>query len=334
MDNFILKNDYKKKNKYTNSYNSIIENFSVCSSNSTLSDADAATFLIYKSDPSSSTFDSYYENTTLSGTTQTVSNISHFLSIEASTWNDFLDTLNNCSNVSSDVINAYKGTIASTVEEHRTSPSNDYVVYNNAVKDSVLSLMTTQADTWKQINISQGDTDYQNKLNNFMVEQAALKEGQDHKNPYNKGVSQYKTDTDVFYNNLRINSRNQYVKRVQDNIIQKGREKDKMVTADIMTKGREVQLNRVSYLQRKRKNQYLRISVFTLGLCIIVIAIAQMVPESNKMIVGIVVGVILLLGLILIIGKLIRDSKRYSLDYDEVNYAPYKKPASQNSCNT
>ena len=116
----------------------------------------------------------------LSGTTQTVSNISHFLSIDASTWNDFLDTLSNCSNVSSDVINAYKGTIASTVEEHRTSPSNDYVVYNNAVKDSVLSLMTTQADTWKQINISQGDTDYQNKLNNFMVEQAALKEGQDH----------------------------------------------------------------------------------------------------------------------------------------------------------
>lgn len=332
MDNFILKNDYKRKNKYNNSYNNIIENFSVCSSNSALSDNDAATYLIYKSDPNSSTFDSYYTTTTLSNG-ETISNTAHFLSIPLATWNDFLDNLDSCSNVAANVISDYKGTIASTVSEHRESPSNNYVIYNNSVKDSVLTLMSTQNETWKQINISKGDTDYQNKLNNFMVEQAALKEGQDHKDPYKKGVSKYKTDTNVYYNNLRIDSRNKYLERVQDNIIQKDKEKDKMVTADIMTKEREIQLNRVSFLQKKRKNQYLRISVFTLGLCIIVIAIAQMVPDSNKMIVGIVVGVIILLGLILIIGKLIRDSKRYSLDYDEVNYAPYTKPKKKNSCN-
>ena len=61
MENFILKNDYKKKNKYDNSYSNIIENFSVCTTNSTLSDDDAETYLIYKSDPSSSIFDKYYK---------------------------------------------------------------------------------------------------------------------------------------------------------------------------------------------------------------------------------------------------------------------------------
>ena len=50
-----------------------------------------------------------------------------------------------------------------------------------------------------------------------------------------------------------------------------------------------------------------------------------MIPDSNKIIVGIVVGVIIILALVLIIGKLIRDSKRYNLDYDEVNFSPYKK---------
>lgn len=329
MDNYILKNNYKRENKYNNSYNNIIENFEQSSCSKILSDEDAALFLIYKSDSSSPTFDSYYENITLPNG-ETISNIAHFVSLRTQQWNTFMSCLPNYTNVSSEVISYYQ-TKASTVETQRKTPSTNYIVYNNSVKDSVLSLMETQNDTWRLINSE--DSDYQRKLNNFMVEQASLKEGQDYKKPYDKSVSQYKTDTDVYYDNLRIDSRNKYIERVQDDIIKTDREKDKMVTADIMTKQREVQLNRVSFLQKKRKNQYLRISVFTLGLCIIVIAIAQMIPDSNKMILGIVVGVILIFGLILIIGKLIRDSKRYALDYDEVNYDPYTKPKKKkNSC--
>ena len=184
-------------------------------------------------------------------------------------------------------------------------------------------MMNQQDKTWK--NIYSEDTDYQDKLNDFRDEQASLKEGQDLKIPYQKEVKQYMLDTESYYDHLRIDSRNNYIDKVQNNILEKDKQKDRMATSDIMTKEREVQIGRVSFLKKKRVNQYYRISVFTLGLCIIVIAVAQMVPDSNKMIVGIVVGVILVLALVLIIGKLIRDSKRYNLDYDEVNYSPYKK---------
>lgn len=336
MENYIIKNDYKKNNTYNKSYNNIIENFTTSTScSSTISDTDATNLLLYKSS-GSSIYDSYYSTKTLDNG-ETVSNIAHFLSITDSDWSTLMTCLQEGqTNVSSDVASQYYSSDSTSFDSKRTaqksSVSSNYIVYNNSVKDSILTLMETQNDTWKLLNSS--DSDYQNKLNNYMVEKAALKAGEDYRNPYEKSVSKYKTDTNVYYDNLRLDTRNDYIKQVQDNIIEKDKVKDKMATADIMTKGREIQLRRVAFLRQQRVNNYYKISVFILGLCIIVIAIAKMVPDSNKIATGVVVGLIIIFGLYLVIGKLIRDSKRYNLDYDEVNYPKYSpKKKKKKKCN-
>lgn len=328
MENFTLKNNYKNNNKYKESYNNLIEHFtdtSSCSSTctvTTLSDIDAAYFLLYKSDPSSDSYDNYLSETT-TDTGISISSLAHYVGMSDDVYNCGVCKINTATNVSDSVKDYFNNSVTSTRLTQKNVPSTNYVIYNNATIDAINTLMETQDSTWKDIN--SGDSDYLDKLNSFRIEQASLKEGQDLKIPYNKQLQQYKKDTSSYYDNLRLDSRNKYINQVQSSIIEKEKQKDRMATSDIMTKEREIQLNRVSFLKKKRVNQYYRISVFTLGLCIIVVAVAQMIPDSNKIIVGIVVGVIIILALVLIIGKLIRDSKRYNLDYDEVNFSPYKK---------
>ena len=238
---------------------------------------------------------------------------------------------NGYSNVDSAIAETYYGTSSDSwnnqVSAQKQTSTTNYVINNNTMKATILTYMEAQNTTWKSIYAN--DSDFKDKLDNYMVEKAAQKVGEDQKRPYEKGVSKYNTNTNLFYDNLRIDSRNKYINQVQQSIIQKDKLKDEMATADIMTKGREIQLQRFSFLQKKRTNQYYRISVFILGLCIIVLAIAQMIENSNKIIVGVVIGVILVLGLVFIIGKLMRDSKRYHLDYDEVNFPPYE-PSKKN----
>ena len=327
MENFTIKNNYKKNNQYKGLYNNLIEHFNDdgCTEDCTVSNLDeivAKQFLLYKNDRSIDMYDKYYsENTLKNGIT--VSALAHYVGMNEQVYRCGLCKIYSAVNVSQSVKDYFRDTISSKRSQHRNIPSTNYKVYNNATIDAVNTMMNQQDKTWK--NIYSEDTDYQDKLNDFRVEQASLKEGQDLKIPYQKEVKQYMSDTESYYDHLRIDARNNYIDKVQNNILEKDKQKDRMATSDIMTKEREVQIGRVSFLKKKRVNQYYRISVFTLGLCIIVIAVAQMVPDSNKMIVGIVVGVILVLALVLIIGKLIRDSRRYNLDYDEVNYSPYKK---------
>lgn len=327
MENFTVKNDYKKNNQYRSSYNNLIEHFTVsgCSDSCTvtsLDETDAGTFLLYKNDPSVDMYDKYYSDKTMSNGI-TVSALASYVGMSNSDFDCGLCKILSAQNVSQDVKDYFENNVKPNRLQHKNLPSENYKLYNNATMDSINELIEVQDKTWK--NIYSDDSEFNQKLNDFRIEQASLKEGQDLKLPYDKQVKKYKTDTTSYYDNLRIDSRNKYINQVQSSILEKDKKKDQMATSDIMTKEREIQLGRVSFLKKKRVNQYYRISVFTLGLCIIVIAIAQMVTDSNKMIVGIVVGVILALALVLIIGKLIRDSKRYHLDYDEVNYSPYKK---------
>jgi len=335
MENFTVKNNYKKNNQYKESYNNLIEHFTTsgCSTECTVSTLDeitAAQFLIYKNDQSTNMYDKYYSTNTLDNDI-TVSALAHYVGMSDTEYNCGICKITSAGNVSQEIKDYFQNDISPTRAQHKNLPSNNYKLYNNATMDSINELISVQDQTWR--NMYSDDSDYTDKVNDFRIEQASLKEGQDLKLPYNKQVNKYKTDTTTYYDNLRISARNKYINDVQTSILEKDKQKDRMATSDIMTKEREVQLGRVSFLKKKRVNQYYRISVFTLGLCIIVIAVAQMVPNSNKMIVGIVVGVIIVLALVLIIGKLIRDSRRYNLDYDEVNYSPYeKKKNNKKSC--
>tara|TARA_A100001015_G_C15038360_1_gene737826 strand:- start:3464 stop:4480 length:1017 start_codon:yes stop_codon:yes gene_type:complete len=329
MENYIVKNDYKNNEIYNNSYNGIIENFGT-SGTSEISETSANDLLLYKSNPDGN-YDSTYSTKTLDNG-ETITALAHFLSITSSDWGNYMTSLQNgYSNVDSAIAETYYGTSSDSwnnqVSVQKQTSTTNYVINNNTMKDTILTYMEAQNTTWKSIYAN--DSDFKDKLDNYMVEKAAQKVGEDQKKPYEKGVSKYNTNTNLFYDNLRIDSRNKYINQVQQSIIQKDKLKDEMATADIMTKGREIQLQRFSFLQKKRTNQYYRISVFILGLCIIVLAIAQMIENSNKIIVGVVIGVILVLGLVFIIGKLMRDSKRYHLDYDEVNFPPYE-PSKKN----
>lgn len=332
MENFIVKRDYKKSNQYRPSYNNVIEHFNSdsCSAACTLTGEDldevtASYFLLSKSDPSSDLYDTYDSETTLPNGI-TISALARYVSMSDEDYGCGLCKIKTAKNVSPSVV-AYFEDASNGMTTKRTTQKNasqsNFKVYNNTTIDSINTLMGIQDETWKGMYIN--DSDFQKKLNDFRVEQASLKEGQDLKIPYEKEVDKFKRDSTTYYDNLRIDSRNKFIDQVQSSILEKDQKKDKMASSDIMTKEREIQLGRVSFLKKKRVNQYYRISIFTLGICIIIIAIAQMIPDSNKMIVAIVAGVFLLLGLLLIVGKLIRDSKRYHLDYDEVNYSPVKK---------
>lgn len=333
MENFTVKNDYKKKNKYKESYNNLIEHFTAesetdytsgCDSScltTTLSDDEAAYFLLYKSDASVDMYDSVLDSTTTVTGIQ-ISILGHVVSMSDEVYNCGVCKISSASNVSDEMKTYFNTSLATSRATQKNTPSTDYVIYNNSTIDAINTLMLTQDQTWKDIQV--GDSKYLDKLNSYRIEQGSLNVSNQHKVPYKKSVDKYNQQTSSYYDNLRIDSRNSYINDVQTSILEKDKQKDRMATSDIMTKEREIQLNRVTFLRKKRVNQYFRISVFTLGLCIIVLAVAQMIPDSNKLIVGVVIGVIIILALVLIIGKLIRDSKRYKLDYDEVNYSPYK----------
>lgn len=303
---------------YKKNYNSIIEHFSTVE----LTDTIAKKFLIYKENNSTSYNKHYTEKTLPNG--EIISVLAVLVAMSDSDYNnDYNIIIKNASNVSDDIKNIYSGFDTKRTEQKATP---EPIIAYNSLKDVVSNYMDLQDEAWK--NIYNNDPEFQIKLNDYRIEQNALSEEQQLNNNYNTIVNNYDKYSNNMYNNHRMKSRNKYIHDVQNNIIQTDILKDKMLSSDIMTKQREIQLLRYAYLQKKKMNDCLKLTAFIFILIIIILSIAKLFPNISKNIIGILVGILFFIWIILIVGKMIRNSKRYGLDFDEVNFGNYK----ENSC--
>lgn len=288
---------------------------------SILDNATANLFLLYKH--KTNYYYNRYRTTIKLETGDTISILSYLVSLDDITYENGYNIIMKAKNVYYTVKNSFK--LLNQKREKQKSPFyNDRKIENDAIKAAILTQTKAQDASWKDINAN--DPDFLDKIKDFQIEQDGLKNESDLKNNFNKQVSNYYQNTNDYYNSLQLNHKNEYIKEVQDDKIMEDIKKNEMLVSDIMTKEREIQLARYAYFQKKRVNQYLNILIFITGLCIIILAIGKIKPDLNKLIIIISLGVFLLIGFILIIGNLIRDSKRYSLDYDEIVFSPWKSP--------
>jgi hypothetical protein len=269
----------------------------------------------------------YYYNTLKESITlrtgETISNLSYFISLDDDTFDDGFNLILNSKNVDNNIKNQFK-LINQKREKQKSTLYNDKEIENEALKAAVLTQIDSQEALWKNINSE--DPNFLEKVQDYNIEQKGLREESMLKNQFNTQVSNYYQNSSDYYNSLKLNHKNEYIKDVQDEKILQDIRKNEMLVSDIMTKEREIQLARYAYFQKKRVNQYVNILILISGLCIIILAIGKIKPDLNKFIIIICLTVVLLLGLIIIIGNLVRDSRRYSLDYDEINFKPWNKP--------
>jgi hypothetical protein len=269
----------------------------------------------------------YYYNTLKQSITlrtgETISNLSYFISLDNDTFDDGFNLILNSKNVDNNIKNKFK-LINQQRGKQKSTLYNDKAVENEALKAAVLTQIDSQDALWKNINSE--DPNFLEKVQDYNIEQKGLREESMLKNQFNTQVSNYYQNSSDYYNSLKLNHKNEYIKDVQDEKILQDIRKNEMLVSDIMTKEREIQLARYAYFQKKRVNQYVNILILISGLCIIILAIGKIKPDLNKFIIIICLTVVLLLGLIIIIGNLVRDSRRYSLDYDEINFKPWNKP--------
>ena len=288
---------------------------------SILNQATANIFLLYKEN-TKYYYNRYKKETTLE-TGQTISILTYLVSLDDITYEKGYNLIHKARNVYSNVKNAFK-LLNQQREKQKSTLYNDRTIENDALKTAVLTQIEAQKAAW--INSNASDPDFINKLTDFEMEQTSLREETQLKNNFNTQVNNYYQNTNDYYNSLKLNHKNEYIKEVQDDKISQDIKKNEMLVSDIMTKEREIQLARYVYLKKKRTNQYLNILILITGLCIIILAIGKIKPDLNKLIIIISLGVFLLIGIILIIGNLIRDSRRYSLDYDEIIFSPWLPP--------
>ena len=288
---------------------------------SILNQATANIFLLYKEN-TKYYYNRYKKETTLE-TGQTISILTYLVSLDDITYEKGYNLIHKARNVYSNVKNAFK-LLNQQREKQKSTLYNDRTIENDALKTAVLTQIEAQKAAW--INSKASDPDFVNKITDFEMEQTSLREETQLKNNFNTQVNNYYQNTNDYYNSLKLNHKNEYIKEVQDDKISQDIKKNEMLVSDIMTKEREIQLARYVYLKKKRTNQYLNILILITGLCIIILAIGKIKPDLNKLIIIISLGVFLLIGIILIIGNLIRDSRRYSLDYDEIIFSPWLPP--------
>lgn len=317
---------YKKK------YNSIIEHFS---DNKLLDEITARNFLIYKQDSSSNMYNNHYENVKEAiddmpnqnrygssspildiGESQNIGVLAVLVGMTNVNYNNGYNIIQNADNVSENIKTKYR----ELNEQRKQQIDNpNYVLAYNSLKDVISQYMGYQDKIWKNI-YSSSDPEFDIKLNDHVIEQNALSEEYILNNDYKNKVNEYDKYSKDMYNMHRMKSRNQYINEVQSNIIKNDMVKDKMLTSDIMTKEREIQLTRYAYLQKKRINDGLKLTIFFFILIIIFISIGLIATNIPKIVIGIISGLFAFIWLILIIGKMHRNNLRYKLDFDERDF--------------
>lgn len=216
----------------------------------------------------------------------------------------------------------------------RTTPTNNFKLEADVISDVVNRLIEDQDLVWQAQN--SGDSDFSDKLKQFQLEQAALQKGNEFSSPFKENVNQYKSNTNFYDNNLRLQARNKFITQFQEYSLNKTSGKEKMLSADIETKERYIQINRYEYMYKKDRVFYCKMIIVILGLAAICYGVGLSMNEEKKKIFNIFTIAIYVLGVIVLWLKISRDSVRYNLDWDEINFASddFHKGSKTDNCVT
>ncbi len=200
----------------------------------------------------------------------------------------------------------------------RSQPSKNFGVEADVIGDVVNRLIEDQDLVWQASNSQ--DSDFKEKLRQFLIEQASLKIGNDKNSVFNEQVSKYRSNTNFQDNNLRLDARNKYITDFQQHALQQVSGKEKMLTADIETRERYIQINRYEYYRKRDRVSYCKLIIVITGIAAICYGVGGTMADDKKKIFNIATVVLYVLGVIILWLKINRDNIRYNLDWDEINF--------------
>lgn len=330
--------DYSNNNYYQQKYNGMIEHFDSGIKEDFTTQVDAAANTLWLSKSAGSTTFNEGGNANQTRTLpngQNTTLLAHVTGMSDEIFNSAFNTLVNNKNtlVSSHLFgdentsNQLSSTNNSSEhglyalrkyrEIQRNAPSSNYKIEANVLSDVINKLIEDQDLVW-QAEFS-NDPDFRQKLQQFLIEQASLQQGNKIQSPFRDSIKEYNQSTNFYDNNLRLQSRNDFIKNFQDHSLNGNISKQDMLRSDIETKERYIQINRYEYYRKRDTVSYCKLIIVIAGLAAICYGIGLKLEDKRK-IFNISSIVIYILGAIILWLKIRRDQVRYKLDWDEINF--------------